>query len=143
MTREREGASASPTSGDATSGEKTKVATGSQSTEPATETAAVQGTDKPQAKVSADRRTHILDGDGTGGGHRHGSGILGKSEFPVEWSDNKIINEIESVANDPASSRTVQPNGRTRVEGTREGVDIRVIVDPDGASIRTAHPVNR
>ena len=63
--------------------------------------------------------------------------------IPPDWSDDKIIGEIESVANDPASSRTVQPNGRTRVEGIRDGVDIRVIVDPDGTSIRTAHPINR
>jgi hypothetical protein len=96
-----------------------------------------------QANVNPDRRAHILDGDATGGGHRHGTGNPGKSEFPPDWSDDKIIEEVESIANDPSASRTVQPNGRTRVEGTREGVDIRVIVDPDGVSIRTAHPVNR
>jgi hypothetical protein len=95
-----------------------------------------------QVKVSPERRAHILDGDATGGGHRHGTGVRGKSEFPVDWSDDKVIKAIESVANDPASRRTIQPNGRTRVEGTREGVDIRVIVDPDGAAIRTGHPAN-
>jgi Bacterial EndoU nuclease len=96
----------------------------------------------PEAKVSRDRRTHILDGDATGGGHRNGAG-RGKSEFPPGWSDDKIIDEIESVANDPDSQRSLQPNGRTRVEGTRDGIDIRVIVDPDGASIRTGHPLNQ
>ncbi len=96
-----------------------------------------------QAKVNPDRRTHILDGDVTGGGHRHGTGVPGKSEFPANWADDKIIDEVESIANDPAASRTVQPNGRTRVEGIRDGVAIRVIVDPDGASIWTAHPLNR
>ena len=96
-----------------------------------------------RARVSPDRRAHILEGDATGGGHRHGGGSPGKSEFPSDWSDGKIIEEVESVANDPASRRTVQPNGRLRVEGTRDGVDIRVIIDIDGTSIRTAHPINR
>jgi hypothetical protein len=96
-----------------------------------------------RVKVSPDRRAHILEGDATGGGHRHGGGSPGKSEFPSDWSDDKIIEEVENVANDPASRRTVQPNGRIRVEGTRDGVDIRVIIDADGTSIRTAHPINR
>lgn len=90
--------------------------------------------------VSSERRTHILDGDTTGGGHRHGAG-LNKSEFPAGWSDDKIMQVVESVADDPAATRTVQPNGRTRIEAVREGILVRVIVDPDGVSIRTAHPV--
>lgn len=57
------------------------------------------------------------------------------------WSDDKVIKEIESVANDPNSARSAQPNGRIRVEGTRDGITIRVIIDPDGASIRAAHPI--
>jgi len=87
------------------------------------------------------RHLHILDGDKTGGGHQPGTGIQGKSEFPAGWSDDKIVKEIESIANDPASTRTLQQNGRTTVEGTRDGVGIRVIVNPD-TSIRTAHPTN-
>ncbi len=97
-----------------------------------------------RAQVSPTRRIHILAGDATlqDGGHRPGTGIPGKSEFPAGWSDEKIIGEIESVANDLTSCRTVQPNGRIRIEGTRDGVDIRVIVDADGVTIRTAHPTN-
>jgi hypothetical protein len=96
----------------------------------------------PKARVSPDRRTHILEGDPGGGGHRPGTGFKDKSEFPAGWSDDKIITEIENVANDPASTRIVQPNGRTRVEGSRDGVDIRVIINPDRVTIRTAHPAN-
>jgi len=33
--------------------------------------------------IATDRRTHILDGDETGGGHRHGTGKPGKTEFPA------------------------------------------------------------
>jgi hypothetical protein len=104
---------------------------------------AFQGRRPPdRATVDAARRRHILDGDATGGGHRPGTGIKGESEFPAGWSDDKIIREIESVANDPASTRTVQPNGRIRVEGIRDGLGIRVIIDANGTTIRTAHPIN-
>lgn len=84
---------------------------------------------------------HILDGDDTGGGHRPGLGISGKSEFPFGWSDDRIIEEVESVANDPTSICMLQPNGRTSVEGMRTGLLIRVIVSSNGA-IWTAHPLN-
>jgi filamentous hemagglutinin len=90
------------------------------------------------ALVSSAARVHILERDATGGGHRFGA-ARGKSQFPASWSDAQIIARVESVANDPASRRIVQPNGRIRCEG--DGVTIRVIVDPDGRAIRTAHPV--
>jgi hypothetical protein len=111
--------------------------------EPAVEAAPpVRGGLGRQARVAADRRIHILDGDERGGGHRPGTGRLGKSEFPAGWSDDKIIDSIESVANDPASTRELQANGRIRVEGTQDGVRIRVIIIPDKMSIVTAHPTN-
>jgi hypothetical protein len=75
-------------------------------------------------------QTHILDGDATGGGHRAGSSRPGKTSFPVGWIDEQIIAHIEAVANDPASSRRVQGNGRIAIDGTRQGVEIRVIVEP-------------
>jgi Bacterial EndoU nuclease len=96
-----------------------------------------------RAIVSLSRRRHILGGDGTGGGHRAGTAIPGKTEFPRSWSDDKVIAEIESIANDPTSRRSLQPNGRMRVEGMREGIMIRVIINTDGTSIWTAHPTNR
>jgi hypothetical protein len=49
---------------------------------------------------------------------------------------------IEDVANDPASTRRVEPDGRTVVAGRRQGVDIRVVVDWDGRSIVTGYPTN-
>jgi hypothetical protein len=47
--------------------------------------------ESPRARVSPDAKIHILDGDRQGGGHRHGTGQPGKSEFPPDWSDDKII----------------------------------------------------
>jgi RHS repeat-associated protein len=91
--------------------------------------------------ASSARRQHILDGDKTGGGHRPGLGKPGKSEFPKGWSDDKIMHMISDVATDPASVSYVGSNGRTVVEGTREGISIRVIVGSKG-DIVTGFPTN-
>jgi RHS repeat-associated protein len=89
--------------------------------------------------LDAKARTHTLDGDATGGGHRAGTGIPGKSEFPSSWSDEKIEHTISDIATDPASKVTVQ--GRTKViDGTREGVDVRVI-ERDGRIVG-GYPTN-
>jgi hypothetical protein len=92
--------------------------------------------------VTKDTRKHILAGDRSGGGHRAGTGRPGKTEFPVTWGDDKIIAEIESVANDPASSSVLQANGRLRIAGTRDGIDIDAVVDRDGTTIVTGYPTN-
>jgi hypothetical protein len=72
-------------------------------------------------------RTHILDGDQTGGGHRPGTGNSGKSEFPASWSDDKIMEYISDVATDP-TARVTQRGATIIREATREGIDIRVII---------------
>ncbi|GAA0569193.1 hypothetical protein GCM10009416_04370 [Craurococcus roseus] len=94
------------------------------------------------AVVTPARRVHILEGDARGGGHRPGRGIPGKSEFPAGWSDDRIIASIEDVANDPASRRRVEADGRTVVTGRRDGVDLRVVVERDGRTIVTGYPTN-
>lgn len=98
--------------------------------------------DRGQASVSPQRRRHILDGDATGGGHRPGLGLPGKSEFPRGWSDDRIIAAILDVANDPNSRRRAEADGRTVVTGTRDGVEMRVVVGRDGRSVVTGYPVN-
>jgi EndoU nuclease-like protein len=95
-----------------------------------------------RAAVSPQRRVHILDGDSRGGGHRPGRGVPNKSEFPRDWSDDRIIAAIEDVANDPASARRLEADGRTVVTGRRDGVAIRVVVERDGRSIVTGYPTN-
>ncbi len=103
------------------------------------------GDDKPSL-LDGKGETHILDGDGPGkgGGHRAGTGKSGKSEFPPNWSDDKIKGEISDVATDPNSVRTPQQNGRIKVQGTRDGIDITVIVEPSGRGGRivTGFPTN-
>lgn len=96
-----------------------------------------------EATLADDRRRHILDGDGTGGGgHGPSRGIPDKSEFPSDWSDDRTIEAVKDVANDPASMRKSSRNGRTVVEGTRDGVDISVVIGGDGQAIVTAYPTN-
>lgn len=96
--------------------------------------------------TSASRRSHIL------GLHRAGAGF-GKSEFPASWSDDFIIHQISDIATDPGLTwiqQTGKPGAaftkagdpvRYAVYGTRHGIDIRVIVEPDGEGIITGHPL--
>ncbi|MGI8307743.1 EndoU domain-containing protein [Saccharopolyspora hattusasensis] len=102
----------------------------------------VEGEKPNLADISAEsRRRYILDGDGLGGGgHVAGTGLPNKMEFPEIWDDDQITNSIEDVAKNPDRPPELQENGRWRVEGTRGGVDIRVVVDKSGR-VRTAHPV--
>lgn len=95
-------------------------------------------------KVSPKRRGHILDGDKTGGGHRHGTGKPNKSEFPRDWDDDKVIDAIEDVANDPNAIRKQLPGGREIVNGTRDGVDIKVVIESPqrGGGVVTGYPTN-
>ncbi len=96
--------------------------------------------DKPSL-LDPKGETHVLDGDKTGGGHRSGTGKPGKSEFPSGWSDDRIKGEISDVATDPASSRAPGRGGREVVRGTRGGIDIEVIVEPNGRIV-TGYPTN-
>src|SRR5262249_29448991 len=95
--------------------------------------------------ISPGKQIHILDGDATGGGHRPGTGISRKSEFPVGWSDDQILDAIADVATDPASPTRPGRGGRTIVNGTRNGVDIEVIIgNPrEGGGIITGYPTNQ
>lgn len=82
--------------------------------------------------VPPERATHILDGDRWGGGHRHGTGRPGKTEFPSDWNDEKTIGHILDVARVPDELPVFQANHRWRVHGQRDHVGINVIVQPDG-----------
>ena len=63
-------------------------------------------------RVTPERATHILDGDATGGGHRHGAGKPGKTEFPAGWDDRKIIDTVLDVARGPMRRPAIK-NGMT------------------------------
>lgn len=90
-------------------------------------------------ELPPERAGHILDGDVWGGGHRHGTGRPGKTEFPVDWDDERITGHVADVARNPDAQPVWQPNHRWRVHGERDGVEIYVVVLPDGR-IWTAWP---
>lgn len=90
--------------------------------------------------VTPDRERHILDGDpqSAGGGHRHGTGRPGKTEFPNDWPDDEIVSVVADVGRNPDHVEW-QPNGSWRVFGDRDGVRVYAVVRPDGR-IWTAWP---
>jgi hypothetical protein len=92
--------------------------------------------------ASDGRTTHILDGDGTGGGHLW-PGAAGKTPFPSSWSGGQIMHAISDIATDPAAWRNaVQQGSRTVLVGTRDGVEIRVVVNSSTGEIVTGYPIN-
>jgi hypothetical protein len=97
----------------------------------------VDAEDRPKAEdihVTPERTTHILDGEpGGGGGHRHGTGIPGKTEFPASWDDKKIIDTVVDVARRPdLPPKHQESNDRWVVRGTRDDVEVVVVVARDG-----------
>jgi hypothetical protein len=85
-------------------------------------------------RVTPERVTHILDGDQDGrGGHRHGTGNPGKTEFPASWDDQKIMDNVRDVARRPEQPPIYQSwNGRWLARGTRDDVEVVVVVAGDG-----------
>ena len=105
----------------------------------------VDAADRPPVdaiRVSPERRGHILDGDadGIGGGHRHGAGKPGKTEFPANWDDEKIMSKVLDVAQRPDIPPVLQErNNRWVCTGIRDGVEVSVIVLRSG-EVWTAWP---
>jgi hypothetical protein len=83
--------------------------------------------------VTNERATHILDGDVTGGGHRHGTGRPGKTEFPASWDDEKITDSLLDVARRPDQQPGHQKwKDHWVAGGTRDEVEIVVVITGDG-----------
>lgn len=101
--------------------------------------------------ASRQRTQHILLGDASGGGHLW-PGAPGKTAFPSSWSSEDVMHYVSDLATDPKATWT-QLSGkpgaqfttkgnpvRWAVEGVRDGVNVRVIVEPFGEGIITAYP---
>lgn len=88
--------------------------------------------------LTPERVVHILDGDISGGGHAPGAAIPGKSEFPLSWSDARILANATSIARDPDLISEPNKWGRREVTGYRDGVEIVVVVDEDGLIVTAA-----
>ena len=74
-----------------------------------------------------------------GGGHRSGLGRGGKTEFPVRWTDDQVMDHVMAVAQQPDDA-VQQPNGTFRAWGVRDGVRLVVILTPDGELV-TGYPL--
>lgn len=100
------------------------------------------GLAKPgEAVLTEERRKYIFDGNGKGrGGHGTDRNTPGKSEFPPYWSDDEAAEAVIEVANDPKSTRSQTGRDRTKVNGTKNGVDVEIIIGGDGKTILTAYP---
>jgi hypothetical protein len=83
--------------------------------------------------LPAKRREHIL------ARHRHGAGWLGRTEFPANWSGEKIAATVIDVARHPDTLPVLQDNGRWHVTGVRDGVTVTVVIEADGR-IWTGYP---
>ena len=97
--------------------------------------------------LSPSRVAHVLEG------HLF-PGKPGKTPFPRGWSPAKILHEVSDIATDPTLTWKQQtgPAGswftkagapaRFFVVGTRNGVTIKVIIEPAGEGIITGFPIN-
>jgi uncharacterized Zn-binding protein involved in type VI secretion len=96
--------------------------------------------------LSADRAMHILDGERNAagkiksGGHRHGTGVPGKHEFPPDWADGKILDSVAEIAQTGKITGEAHRAGEVIKSGVIDKVQIEVIVKNDG-SVRTAYPI--
>ena len=93
------------------------------------------------SQITDEQKQHILEGDSHGGGHGYGRGIRGKTEFPARWTDEQAMDYIRDVVKDSRLDWFQQRDGRWRVEGIRDRITIRVIVERNGSDIVTAFPV--
>jgi len=97
----------------------------------------VDAEDRPKAEdihVTPERTTHILDGDANGGGgHRHGVGKPGKTEFPASWADERVIANVLDVPRRPDKPPIHQDwNNTWLCTGTRDAVDVWAVVERSG-----------
>jgi len=84
-------------------------------------------------RITPERTVHVLEGDKTGGGHRHGTGKPGKTEFPAGWNDEKIIDSALDVARKPDKPPVRQDRNDTWLcSGTRANVEVSVVVARSG-----------
>ncbi|QIS08994.1 hypothetical protein F5544_05410 [Nocardia arthritidis] len=84
-------------------------------------------------EITDDRMRYVLEGDdtGRGGGHRFGTGVPNKTEFPERWDDETIRRYVLEIAAAPDRA-LFQANGNWNVIGWRDGVQVSVIIKQNG-----------
>jgi hypothetical protein len=83
--------------------------------------------------ASEERTVHILAGDATGGGHAwfgslksFANGLLGKSMFPMSWSNEEIMHAVSEVA---VNNPWIQQTGKAGAALTKSGQPVRFVVE--------------
>ena len=101
--------------------------------------------------IPGEDQVHIIFGDARGGGHKW-PGNIGKSVFPESWDTDKILDAVADVATNPGNTWTWQKGApgslytragdpsRVAIEGTVDGVKIKVIFEPATQKFVTAYP---
>jgi hypothetical protein len=90
-------------------------------------------------RLPPERLAHILDGDELGrGGHLHGTGFPGKTEFSPDWDEDRIAAAVLHTAYRPQLVER-QEHGPWLVRRTHDRVDVWTVVHEDGR-IWTAYP---
>lgn len=95
---------------------------------------------------NAERLEHVTIGKpyadgGYGGGHLY-PGFGSKPAFPSDWTPTKIVTNSYELLQDPATKWQLDPS---RVDtyvalGKVDGVEMKVVVEPDGRGIVTSYP---
>lgn len=108
-----------------------------------------EGYSGPQPSISsnvpaltAEAKEHLLYGDGAGGGHRHSVGTPCKTEFPSYWDEARILDTVTHIAANDNLNWRRESNGYDVAEETYDGVEVRVVIDPQRNEIVTAYPTN-
>ena len=107
-------------------------------------TAPVSQTDNPARVVilSDKARAHILYGNESGGGHLYGTGKPCKSEFPQDWSAERVIETVERVAANDNLDWRRERNDYHVTEVMESDTRVRVVMGPEKRRVITAYPTN-
>ena len=92
--------------------------------------------------ITKQRKTHILYGDKTGGGHLYGLGKPCKSEFPEDWDEEEILDTVKRIAANDNLPWEQQDNGYYVAESNEGQTRVRVVLGPQKQKIITAYPTN-
>lgn len=109
---------------------------------PTTQTTTAKPEFNKASAISKKRRTHILYGDASGGGHLYGTGAPCKSEFPQNWDKNTVLNKIDLIAANDNLNWKKQRNGYYAAEQKIGNINIRVIKGRQNKQVITAYPLN-
>lgn len=87
------------------------------------------------------RKHHMLNN------HKYGAGKPDKTEFPQDWSDEKILHYVSDIATDSNATWGMGKWDSPYAIGVREGIEIRVDFYPEAhpkysGKISTAYPLN-